>query len=308
MRVLVTGATGFVGCALVPALAQRGYQVRAAVRGRGAAPFPPNVGIVPQGDLAAPIDWVPLVAGCDAIVHLAGIAHTGSGISDDRYDGINHRATAELAKAAERTRVKRLIFVSSIRAQSGPAADHVLTETDDARPTDAYGASKLAAEIAVRASGLRYTILRPVLVYGPGVKGNLAALVRLADSNHLLPFGSISSRRSLLNRASLIDAITFALQNAAVEGETYIVADRRPITLKDMVAALRRGLGRERRLVPIPRFLLRAALQITGRGDLLERLDGELIAYPTKLITAGWRPTEDTASELEQLAREMIAS
>jgi nucleoside-diphosphate-sugar epimerase len=304
MRVLVTGATGFVGRALALRLTERGFSVRAAARQPAVAQFPTSIEIMRQGDLAASVDWAPLLAGCDAVVHLAGIAHAGAEISDERYDRINHRATAELVGAAELAGT-RFIFVSSIRAQSGPAADHVLTETDEPRPTDAYGVSKLAAETAVRASRLQYTILRPVLVYGAGVKGNLAALIRLAASPWPLPFGGLSNRRSLLNRDSLIDAIEFALQSSAATRETFIVADQTPIALNDLVMALRRGLGKNPRLFSLPRPLLHVALRIAGGSDLVSRVDGELIADPAKLIAAGWKPTADTAAALEKSVREM---
>jgi nucleoside-diphosphate-sugar epimerase len=192
-RVLVTGATGFCGRPLVTALAEAGDEVRAAVRGTPAPPFAPAVEIV-QADLAAPVAWAPLLAGIDAVIHLAGIAHARARIPDARYDArydaINHQATAALAQAAHAAGVRHFVFVSSVRAQSGSAADHELTERDPPRPTDAYGRSKLAAEAAVAAAGVPYTILRPVLIYGPGLKGNLAALARLAALPLPLPLAA----------------------------------------------------------------------------------------------------------------------
>ncbi|MGZ3411779.1 MAG: NAD-dependent epimerase/dehydratase family protein [Xanthobacteraceae bacterium] len=306
MRVLITGATGFVGVATVPALARQGYQIRAAVRDNIISQFAAGIDIVRHGDLAASVDWAPLISGCDAVVHLAGITHAGPSIADEQYDLINRRATAELVSAAERAGVERFVFVSSIRAQSGPAADHILTETDEPQPTDAYGASKLAAEMAVRASNLRYTILRPALAYGGGVKGNLAALTRLAASPWPLPFGELTKKRSLLNRESLIDAIGFSLSSPAAVRGTFIVADRDPISFRDLVAALRRGLGRPPNLFSVPGSLFHAALRTVGRQNILDRLDAELIADPAKLIAAGWKPTIDSGRALEQLAKQML--
>jgi UDP-glucose 4-epimerase len=304
MRVLVTGATGFVGRLLVPALAQRGWTVRAAMRDNQGARFPSAIEIARHGDLSGQIDWSPLVEGCSTIVHLAGIAHS-EGVPPEQHDRVNRRATEKLVDAATRAGAGRFILVSSIRAQSGPSADHTLRETDEARPTDIYGRSKLAAETAVRASNVDYVILRPVVIYGPGVKGNLAALARLAASPLPLPFGAMRNRRSLLDVRSLIDAIDLALQMPAMTRETFIVADRDPISFRDLVAALRRGLKRPPRLVSVPLPVLRAALRALGRRRDLERLDGELIADPTKLIATGWQPTIDTAAALAQWACEM---
>src|SRR5262249_1678902 len=154
--------------------------------------FPAAIEVAHHGDLATPVDWTPPLTDVDAVVHLAGIAHTGQNIADARYDLINHLATAELAAAAKQTGVKRLIFMSSIRAQSGPTAAGRLTEVDEPKPTDAYGRSKLAAEAAVRASGVPFTILRPVLVYGSGAAGNLRALARVAPLPVPLPFGAFN--------------------------------------------------------------------------------------------------------------------
>jgi nucleoside-diphosphate-sugar epimerase len=305
MRVLVTGASGFVGPPLVSALLGAGHQVRAAAR--QAPPFPAGVDIALHGDLAGDIDWSPLVKDCDAVVHLAGIAHVGLAIPDALYDRVNHRATRALVQAAEVAKVRRFIFVSSIRAQTGPAADHALTENDAPHPTEPYGVSKLAAEKAVAASQLPYVILRPVLVYGPQARGNFATLMRVAALPVPLPFGDFRNRRSLVSRTALIDAILFALQ-ADVTRDTFIVADRAPIAFRDMIAALRRGLGRGPGLVPVPRALISAALKLAGRNDILERIDGELIASPAKLIGKGWQGAADTAASLEQVARQIAAA
>ncbi|HTZ37701.1 MAG TPA: NAD-dependent epimerase/dehydratase family protein, partial [Stellaceae bacterium] len=163
---------------MVNALTQSRYTVRAAVRRPPQQPFAAGVEVMQHPDLSQSFDWTPLLAGVEAVVHLAGIAHTGRiDIAAARYDSVNRRATADLANAAAREGVRHFVFVSSIRAQSGPAADHALTERDAPAPTDAYGRSKLAAEAAVRASGVPFTILRPVLLYGPGAKGYFALLL-----------------------------------------------------------------------------------------------------------------------------------
>jgi nucleoside-diphosphate-sugar epimerase len=303
MKVLVTGATGFVGRAVVAALAAGGDEVRAAVRHEPSPPLPPGVAVAYHGDLAGPIDWAPLLAGIDCVVHLAGIAHAGPGVAEERYDLVNHCATETLAAAAFAARIARFTFVSSIRAQTGPTADHVMTEADEPWPTDPYGRSKLAAERAVQRSGVAFTILRPVLVYGPGVKGNLRALMRLAALPVPLPFGALVARRSLVNLANLVAAIRFVLCHHACAGETYVVADPTPVTIAEIVASLRHGMGRKPGLVAVPPALLRLALAALGRGGSWEQINGALVVDSEKLLTVGWRPKRDTGDALAAMTR-----
>jgi nucleoside-diphosphate-sugar epimerase len=301
-RILVTGAAGFIGSASVAALAAAGYEVRAATRRLPVPPFAPRVEVVAHGDLEAPVDWTPLLAGIDAVIHLAGIAHV-EGIAAARYDRVNHLATVALARAALAAGVGRLVFMSSIRAQTGPASDIVLTEAAEPRPTDAYGGSKLAAETALLRSGLPVTILRPVPVYGAGVKGNLRVLMRLAALPIPLPFGAFANQRSLVSLHNLVAAIAHALREPN-RSETYVVADPHPVSLADIVTALRRGMGRSPGLIAVPPALIRLGLTALGRRQDWERLSALLIADPSKLIAAGWRPDPDTMGALAATARE----
>jgi len=302
-RILVTGANGFVGRAVVAALAAGGHPVRAAVRRTPLPPVPEAVEVVVHPDLERPIDWTPLVAGIDAVIHLAGIAHT-RGVAPELYDRVNRLATGQAATAAARAGVGRFVFASSIRAQCGPAAEHVLTERDPPAPTDDYGRSKLAAEEAVRRSGVPFTILRPVLVYGPGVKGNFAALLRAAASRWPLPARLLANRRSLLGVANFVSALKFTLSAPATAGETYLVSDPgTPPTLAELIVALGKAQGRRPLLLPVPTGLIEIPLRIIGRSDLWERLGGNLQVDPGKLIAAGWQPAHDTYAGLAAMAR-----
>ena len=264
--------------------------------------FPRSVEVIAVSDLTRPVEWRPLLNGVETVVHLAGIAHAGPEIAEQAYDRVNRLATAELASATKTSGISHLIFMSSIRAQSGPASTRTLRETDAPQPTDAYGRSKLAAEDAVRAAGVPFTILRPVLIYGPGVKGNFARLMELARKPWPLPLGLCSNRRSLLARRNLIDAIHLALASPVAKGETYVVADPAPLTLIEIVTALRAGEGRRPGLLPVPPALIALASRALGRTEEWQRLGGTLVADPTKLMRAGWKPALDTRAGLAALA------
>ena len=242
-RVLVTGASGFVGRALVDALADAGHRVRATTRQGAEAKFRVGVETVATGDYRQPVDWAPLLTGVDSVVHLAGIAHIGPAIDEAAYDRVVHLATAELAAACSKAAVRRLVFMSSVRAQSGPAADGVLTENDAPRPTEAYGRAKLRAEAAVSAAGVPWTILRPTMVYGAGAKGNLARLLRVADSPWPLPFAGLANQRSLVSLDNLIAAVRFVL-GADVAARQAV--PRRRSDAGDIAADHRRATSRPR--------------------------------------------------------------
>lgn len=288
MRVLLTGASGFVGRHLAADLLARGHAVRAAMR--DSAALPPGAELAPIGDLGEPVDWGPLLQGVDAVVHGAGIAHAGPGLPDDLYARVNRDATLALAQAAAE-RVSRFVFLSSIRAQSGPTSTHALTEDDAPEPTDAYGRSKLEAERGLAAlPGLNATALRPVVVYGPGVRGNMGALAKLARLPVPLPFGALQTPRSVVSVENLASAVAFALEAAEPTRGAFIVADPEPIALGALVAAMRAALGRPAMLLPIPPALMGGALRALRKGEAWERLSGAMTASPSRLISLGWTP------------------
>ncbi len=285
-RILVTGASGFVGRALVRSLAERGHAVRAA--SRKSWPAGEGVELVASPDLAGSADWAPLLAGVDVIVHAAAIAHT-TGVDEAAQDAVNHRAVAALAEAA-RERVERLIFLSSIRAQSGACATGPLTETAEPRPADAYGRAKLAAERALARSGVPFVILRPVLVAGTAPSGNLAHLLRLARLRVPLPMRGLTAKRSLVDRSDLCAAVAHVLLQSRHLGETYIVAHPEPIEIAAMLTALRGGLNRHAGLFALPPLVTQMALGLPFTGEIRAKLLGDLVASPEKLMKTGWEP------------------
>lgn len=288
IRVLVTGADGFVGRHLVPFLVSRGYAVVAASRATAGFNDSEVVSIsIP--DLSRLFDWQPILDQCDAVVHLAGIAHKYA--ADDFYDRVNHRATSALARALSRGTPKHLVFVSSIAAQSGSYADSVLTEDDFPTPNNSYGRSKFAAEQAIRAAGISYTILRPVVIYGEGEKGNFAVVHRIAQLPIPLPFGSLSAQRSVLSIQNFSSAVATALENPRARGETFIVSDPKPVTVAQLIARHRKSWGKSNWLMPVPESVIRLTLRALGQNAIWERIGQPLVAPPTKLLSIGWQPS-----------------
>jgi nucleoside-diphosphate-sugar epimerase len=301
-RILVTGASGFIGSAASSALAAAGHNVRAASRKPNRTVEQANVEWVELPDLAHEVDWSPLVAGMDIVLHLAAIAHRGEADGGDVVP-VNHAATASLAQCCRGHAVQRLIFMSSIGAQTGSAADHIVSENDEPRPVTAYDRAKLAAEEDIRRSGVPFTVLRPVIVYGPGARANVALLTRIAALPLPLPFGALRNRRSLVAIENLMQAITFCLGSPQTLNQTFIVADPEPIALADMFAALRHGAGRSPMLFPIPPSAIKLLLTAVGRPELWDRIGRELVASSAKLQQAGWSPKIDTKAGLAAMMK-----
>ena len=299
-RVLVTGATGFIGRPLVQALVRAGYSVRAATRRQALFPDGVEVAIVP--DFRQPIHWDPILQGVDVVIHTAGHAHVDH--TDDTHDpndAINFVATRELARASARAGLERFILLSSVRAQCGASTPEIVREQQQAQPTDSYGQSKLAAEMSLQTAGVPFTILRPVVVYGRNPKGNFKLLVRLASSPLPLPFASFNNRRSVLGIDNLISAILFVSKNPATLGETYLVADPKAFSIAELLTMLRKAQGRQPRLFSLPPKLFESALLLANKRRIWQRLAGSLVVDTSKLELAGWRPVLETSAGLSAM-------
>ena len=300
--VLVTGASGFIGHALVPALVSAGYVVRAVTR--RPVSFPNVVEVVTIPDLKNSIDWAPILQGVDMIIHLAGMAHSHVPATEySEVDQVNRTATQQLAQAAKNARVGRFVYISSVRAQIGTAATHPVSEQDEPHPTDLYGRTKFAAEQAVRGSGVPFTIFRPVVIYGPNPKGNMRTLVRFARLPVPLPIACFMGRRSLLGIDNLMSAIIFALNNPATVGETYLVADPEPMTIGEILTVLREKQGRTLTTIYIPQIIVRLLLTVCGRRELWSRFAGDLVVDTRKFKSLGWRPPMVTSEGLLEMMR-----
>ena len=300
--VLVTGAGGFVGLRLCARLAAAGYMVKATVRrdSAGLAAITPAAHILRIGDIGGNTDWQAALAGVDMVVHLAARAHVmRDGASDPlgEYRWVNVAGSERLARAAAAAGVSRLIYMSSIKVNGEATVDSPFCESDAPAPIDAYGQSKWEAEQALSRiaaeTGLGLTVLRPPLIYGPGVKGNLARLIGWIERGLPLPFASIANHRSLIYLENLIDA-TLAVMRHPAPGSLYLVSDAYDLSTPQLIHALARGLGKQPRLLAVPPSLLRLAGACTGQRDAVGRLVGSLQIDASRIATElGWRPAHD---------------
>jgi len=296
-RILVTGATGFVGGALLHRLLGDGRQVRAAVRSETDA-LPPEVDTAIVGDIGPGTDWRAALAGVGAVVHLAALAHVVHDSSRDAhalYRATNTLGALRLAEAAAAAGVRRFVFLSSVRVHGERSIGAALTESSPLAAQDPYGQSKAEAERGLaalaRAGRLDPVILRPPLVYGPGARGNFARLVRLVARGAPVPLGAVRNRRSLVFVGNLVDAIVRTLDHPAAAKETFMVSDGEDVSTPELVRRMARALGRPARLVPVPVPLLRLGGTLAGRSDDVARLADDLVVDPSKIrASLGWSP------------------
>jgi nucleoside-diphosphate-sugar epimerase len=297
MKVFVTGATGFVGQRLCPALLRQGHEIWALVRCSS------DVSRLAPGIQPVPIDavnnWVSAdaLAGIDALIHLAARAHILQDSAENpelEFDRTNHQGTATLAQQAITSGVKHLIFISSIGAMA-TLSDRTLTETTPCHPDTPYGRSKLKAEEALISlasqSAMTWTILRPTLVYGPGNPGNMERLLKLVKRRLPLPLGAIDNRRSFIYVENLVDAIVQCIDHPNAINQTFILSDGEDLSTPQLIRRLAACLDYPAPLLPIPPFFMKAAGKLTGKSDTVSRLLGSLAVDSTKIRqTLNWQP------------------
>ena len=284
MTVLVTGATGFVGRELCRTWVTTGRRVRAAVRTVSAdvALAGTQQTVIPEID--ADTDWSQALQGVEVVVHLAARVHVMRESAVDplaEFRRINTAGTERLAAMAAEAGAKRLVFLSTVKVNGeSTAPGSCFSAADTPQPDDPYGISKWEAErklaqIASR-TGLEIVILRPVLVYGPGVKGNFIRLMRMVDRGLPFPAGLTENRRSMVYLGNLISVIMQCAAHPGAAGKTWLVGDGEDIATTELVRRLAAVLGKVPRLWPVPPGLLKLAARISGRSAMFDRLAGSL--------------------------------
>lgn len=302
MNILVTGATGFVGAAIADHLAASGHRVRAAARVPIATPARLNIEPALLPDLGRNDDLAPLVAGMDAVVHAAGLAHQPPGTDEARLHAINAAAAGRLASATAALGIERFVLVSSIRAVCGPASPCPLDEGASPSPIDAYGRSKHAGEREVIAALPTAIILRPPVLHGAGAKANMARLADLARLRLPLPFGGLAGQRSILSDINLAEAVTFLLTCQGARGRTLHISDDLPLRVSQMVAMMRAGLGRKPGLFSLPPALTETGLSLLA-PHLVHQFLGDLIVVDAAIRALGWQPVEPSSAGLARMVR-----
>lgn len=303
-RILVTGATGFLGRAVVDAFAGRGRKVSAAVR-RDPGGWPGSVEAVPVADLSGDTDWSTALEGADAVVHCAARAHVLKETATDpltEFRAVNTEATLALARQAAAAGVRRFVFISSIGVNGAETSGRAFRHDDPPRPHSAYAVSKHEAERGLRAvaaeTGLEMVILRPPLIVGPDPKGNLGTLERVIDKGLPLPFGLASrNRRDLVSRDTLCDLIDVVIDHPAAAGETFLVSDGEPVSTRTLLQRMAASRGRSVTLLPVPPALLALPLRLAGKGAMAAQLFGDLeIDIEHTRRTLGWTPPGQSAA------------
>ncbi|POG06245.1 NAD-dependent dehydratase [Pseudomonas putida] len=300
--ILVTGASGFVGSALCRQLNTLGvFSVRAPSRR--------------DAELAAETDWVSALAGVDAVIHAAARVHVMQENANDsqaEFRRVNVDGTLNLARQAAAAGVRRFIFISSIKVNGELSQPGQPLRADDTpAPQDAYGVSKHEAEQGLlqlaAATGMEVVVIRPVLVYGPGVKANFLSMLRWVQRGVPLPLGALPNRRSLVFVDNLVDLVMACLDHPQAANQVFLASDGQDVTLSQLLRAIGQALGRPARLLPVPPSLLHAAARVLGRGDLAQRLLGSLqvdIAKNHQLL--GWTPPFTLEQGLNLTARAFL--
>lgn len=305
-RILITGAGGFVGSHLSQILKVHGFAVRAACR--QSTLFFHDADEVLVGKIDGLTEWNAALAGVDVVIHLAARVHV---MHDDASDPltefleVNLHGTVNLARQAAQAGVKRFVYVSSIKVNGELTDLKPFTEENQPSPQDPYAISKWQAEQALqqvgRETGMEIVIVRPPLVYGPGVKANFYSLLKLVSKALPLPLGSTHNRRSMIYVGNLVDALILCATHPVAAGQTYLVSDGEDVSTPQLIRAIASAMRRPDRVFPFPLSLMRSAASVLGRSSVVDRLTQSLEVDSGKIRKElGWRPPYSMQQGLQE--------
>jgi len=308
MRFLVTGSNGLVGKSLCAEAIRRGYVVRGAVRSAEVELDGVDRTIV--GSIDDATKWTAALCAVDVVVHLAARVHVMKDMSSyplAEFRKVNVEGTLNLARQAAATGVKRFVFISSVKVNGeSTLSGRAFTESDAPAPQDAYGQSKHEAEQGLRQlsadTGMEVVIIRPPLVYGPGVKANFAALMRAVQRGWPLPLGAVHNLRSLVALDNLVDFIATCITHPQAANHTFLVSDGQDLSTTELVRGMAQAAGVPARLLPVPVWVLQAGAALLGKGDAVQRLCDNLqvdISKACQLL--GWVPQVSVSEGLRRV-------
>lgn len=323
MRLLITGANGFVGSALSLALAHKQHQVlavsRASTRSSSSELLSKNEHSAQyllrlEADFGNKLSIEQHLTGCDVIVHCAARVHQVQETASDPlavYRQINTEATLQLAGAAAQAGVKRFLFLSSVKVSGEFTQAGQPLSADETNPRDPYGVSKWEAEQGLREiaakTGMEVVIIRPPLVYGPGVKANFLTMMKWLHRGIPLPLGAIHNRRSLVALPNLVDFIALCLTHPEAANRTFMISDQHDLSTTELLRGLGTALGRPARLLPVPQRVLEASLKMIGKSGIAQRLCGDLTVDSTPATELlGWRPPVTVKEGLQLTAEHFL--
>lgn len=311
-KILVTGATGFIGGALVEYLADRGIPFVAAVRSSNCSPLAPRVKLIQTGEILPDTEWSQALLGVNVVIHLAAVTSAPNEKSIDSLSHLRRVNTASalnLAQQAAFSGVGRFIFLSSIKVNGEFTPEGQPFRAGETNiPKDPYGLSKYEAEQGLheiaKQTGMELVVIRPPIVYGPNVKGNFLQMMSWVSKGVPLPLGAIHSQRSLVALDNLIDLISVCVEHPAAAGETFLVSDDEDVTTTQLLKKMGKALGKPARLVAIPQGVLEVFLSTLGKQAITQRLCTSLQVDISKTKSLlGWQPFVSMDEAMDKTAK-----